>query len=369
MTQKKKFCPTPYQGIFLYNAGGNVAERWFVYYSAPHRVKKYKGINTTTDPKERTRRAMALAAQIACEGLLKPAHLLPSDLGKLLHKSLLQKKHMLRKKSYQTYESKVRKFTSWLVKQKISKPDAFTAQHAVSFIEWLRREGRNITTVNSYKRTLHQFFQTLIKQGVITANPFAAIKCDREQPKGSLYFRKHQVDELREKIKKHDPQLWLAVQLLFYCFVRPGEARQLIISDFYLEESKIRLRAEISKNKKEQFVSIPNSFSPELVRLKLHQYPDDWYLIGKQNEPGPDPVGINYLSKSHRAIIRKLNYGKRYNLYSWKHTGAVMAVNNGINLKDLQMQLRHHSLDQVNEYLRELGVIDSEDLRNKYPAL
>lgn len=369
MTQKKNFCPTPYQGIFLFNAGGDVTTRWFIYYSAPHRVKKYKGINTTNDPQERTRRAMALAAQIACEGLLKPSAQLSADLGRLLQKTLLQKKHLLRKKSYQTYESKVRKFSAWLIKQKISKPDAFTSLHAVSFMEWLRREGRNVTTVNTYKRTLQQFFQTLIKQQVITINPFATIKCEREQPKGSLYFRKHQVEELRQQIQLHDQQLWLAVQLLFYCFVRPGEARNLIISDFYLEESKIRLRGEISKNKKEQFVSIPNVFSPELLKLKLHQYPDHWFLIGKDNQPGPDPVGINYLSKSHRVLIRKLNYGKRYNLYSWKHTGAVMAVSNGINLKDLQMQLRHHSLDQVNEYLRDLGVIDSEDLRNKYPSL
>lgn len=35
-----------------------------------------------------------------------------------------------------------------------------------------------------------------------------------------------------------------------------------------------------------------------------------------------------------------------------------MAVKAVISVKELQMQLRHHSLDQVNLYLRQLGMMD-----------
>ena len=56
-------------------------------------------------------------------------------------------------------------------------------------------------------------------------------------------------------------------------------------------------------------------------------------------------------------------------LYSWKHTGAVMAVKAGIHIKQLQIQLRHHSLDQVDQYLRDLGVSDLSDLARSFPGI
>ena len=49
---------------------------------------------------------------------------------------------------------------------------------------------------------------------------------------------------------------------------------------------------------------------------------------------------------------------------SWKHTGAGTFVKNNGNLKDLQTQLRHHSLDQVNDYLKDMGVYQSEFIKN-----
>jgi L-asparaginase II len=58
-----------------------------------------------------------------------------------------------------------------------------------------------------------------------------------------------------------------------------------------------------------------------------------------------------------------------HNFCSWKHTGVIAASQSGINMKDLQMQLRHHSLDMVNEYLKQLGVIDSVALRENFPTL
>lgn len=33
------------------------------------------------------------------------------------------------------------------------------------------------------------------------------------------------------------------------------------------------------------------------------------------------------------------------------------------------MQLRHHSLDMVNEYLKNLGVMDSDELKSLFPAI
>lgn len=82
------------------------------------------------------------------------------------------------------------------------------------------------------------------------------------------------------------------------------------------------------------------------------------------------PMGENTMGDRHRKLLKELNFDtKRYKVYSWKHTGAVMAVKAGVHVKQLQIQLRHHSLDQVDEYLRQLGVSDLGDLRANFPGI
>ncbi len=41
----------------------------------------------------------------------------------------------------------------------------------------------------------------------------------------------------------------------------------------------------------------------------------------------------------------------------------------GGSLKDLQLQWRHHSLDQVDAYLKDLGVHESSFVKNNFPEL
>jgi hypothetical protein len=65
----------------------------------------------------------------------------------------------------------------------------------------------------------------------------------------------------------------------------------------------------------------------------------------------------------------KLKINGNYAFYSWKHTGVVQAVRNGVNMKTLQLQLRHNSLDMVNEYLKNLGIMDDMDTDKKLPTL
>jgi len=80
-------------------------------------------------------------------------------------------------------------------------------------------------------------------------------------------------------------------------------------------------------------------------------------------------VTCDYLSKLHRKVLTVLGIKGRYGFYSWKHTGAVKSIQARINAKELQMQLRHHSLDMVNEYLKNLGIMDADGIKHKFPMI
>jgi len=47
----------------------------------------------------------------------------------------------------------------------------------------------------------------------------------------------------------------------------------------------------------------------------------------------------------------------------------VMAIKAGIGVKQLQIQLRHHSLDETDKYLRQMGVRDVGNLRSDFPGI
>jgi integrase len=179
-----------------------------------------------------------------------------------------------------------------------------------------------------------------------------------------MYFNDFQIATIKEYLKKENPLLWLACLMQYYCFIRPNELRQLKIEYVNLSAGCIEVPGNVSKNRKTQKVSIPTSFLPEL--LFLSSFDPELFIFGG---PGSAAPSRDYLSKAHKKMLDTLKIKGRYGFYSWKHTGVVKAWRAGINIKDLQMQLRHHSLDMVNEYLKNLGVMDSDRIRDLFPAI
>jgi integrase len=191
------------------------------------------------------------------------------------------------------------------------------------------------------------------------------------------YFQDHQVRRIRDYLLTCDPELWLFCQFVYFCFIRPrSELRFLKVGDIYFEERKILIRSEFyeqepgeclppgAKNHQSQFVTIPDAFYPYIEHLQYFS-PNSYVFPGV----GGGPMGKNTMGNRFRQALDKLGFGKNFQMYSFKHTGAAKAVKAGIGLKELQLQLRHHSLDQVNEYLRGLGVMDFENLRENFPGL
>ena len=74
------------------------------------------------------------------------------------------------------------------------------------------------------------------------------------------------------------------------------------------------------------------------------------------------------MGERFRKLIKALNLGKDYTLYSWKHSGVVVAYKAGIDIKTIQSQCRHKSLEQTDIYLKSLGLSMNLAI-NKMPEL
>lgn len=344
-------------------------KRWYVWYDKPTKDNQTIRVNIYGDFKKfntvdaKLKHAYDLMAKVDALRLQYEA----SKRVKLSHPVITyveSNQHRWERKTYSTYRTKVNLYCLWLHENQI-KPDQYTGEQ---FLSYLSEQRKSPTTINAYRRTLSIIYNKLIKMGKEKINPFKLTEKTKEHKETRMYFTVEQKAALRKVVEPNDPQLWLACMVLYYCFIRPKEMRLLKIGDIVFSEDKIIVPGSIAKNDKTQPVRIPANLKPYLLIYK--SYPLDFYLFGKNGEPGLTMVSENSFYNRFSLLMKKSRVvGDRYSFYSWKNTGIYFFLKSKGNIKQLQMQLRHHSLDQVNQYAQDFGLLDCDDIELRFPEI
>lgn len=340
----KKFLPQ------LHHYSFDIDKRWCVEYVDTQGKRKRKYIPKCDSLKER---------KVLAQQILKEVEILANmDCSKSIQDSILleveKRKDSWRVKTYQCKMSKINAFLRFM------KAKEWTEENVSKFFLSLKL---NPSTYNDYMRHIRQALVWCDLDHLMS-------KVDKRNinPVPACYFTESQRKMLVKAMEQENPELLFFVQFVYYCFLRPrSELRLLKVGDVILEEKKIVVPGPISKNKKQQYIAIPDAFYPVLVEKLKNRMPTEYLFYFKDKYK---PVGYNTLGRQHRELLESLNFDtERYKMYSWKHTGAVASVRAGIHIKQLQIQLRHHSLDQVDAYLRQLGVSDLGNLQKLFPEM
>lgn len=328
----------------------DISKKWFVYwYEGRKRVKKYGDINQQPTPEARMKAARQLISQLKSEIVRRV-----SKTEDTLQGYLQANATRWRPRTREQYHSLVNVLLAHLAGREL------TQGLLAAFLESILLT-RHPTTYNKYIDILRR-----ICRGAGLYFDFEGIERAKASSSPARYFQQHQARRLLSHIDQADPELGLFVRFLYYCFIRPKELRMLRVGDVLLEEGDIRVPGEVSKNTKTQFVAIPAAFRPSLNFL--YEKPAADYIFPSPQDASK-PISKNNMYRRHKAILDELRFGQGYTLYSWKHTGAVMAAKAGISVKELQLQLRHHSLDETDKYLRQMGVKDLGRLREDFPGI
>lgn len=372
---------------------------WYVEYrffnprkNKMERRRIYKGLTDKTPVAERKKRAaeiidfyseklrrgwLPLKETVNMDDSPEMAETISCISGQVFHFSKLAAPFMARyahslNSTYENYKTKINVFNRFLQTMNLENVDVrfLEKKDFEEFFKYLFRE-RNCgpTTVNLYLLLLRMMFEEFRKDGYLAKNPLSNFRYYKERQSQPKAFSPDMIIKLKMYMEKYNPQLWLISEFIFYCFIRPKELRLLQVKHIDMDAGIIHIPASISKNRRTQTVIIPDSFLLELLRKQINIYDGDDYIITLQGTPGPAPVSKNYMGNHFRKVRKALKLTDDYKLYSWKHTGAIEAVKAGINLRDLQNQLRHHSLNEVQGYIKQLMGEDSKDLRNKFPSI
>lgn len=338
-----------------------MGERWYLEWYEIRgvtriRKKVYGGINRGKTNEKKFELAEDLAVKISC-GVPITAKQSEAAGGNELERLLEQYKPTLRKKTYMTIKSRLKVYCQFLERHNL-KPLQVTSDHINLFILEEMNTGKNHITIKSYLNSLKGLYNR------IDYRPFDRVIKIKAQSQSLMYFDAAQKKAIMGWATKHNYRLKIAIQLIYSCFIRPGEIRMLKREDFNFDAGYIHIRPEVSKNGKSQKVAIPYGLISELQYIQ--QLPFGAFILTKSPKK---TIGMNYLNLQNKKALKALKIEGNYAFYSWKHTGVVDAVRAGINVKDIQLQLRHHSLDMVNEYLKNLGIMDSMDFRTKMPTI
>ncbi|MBX2926994.1 MAG: site-specific integrase [Saprospiraceae bacterium] len=334
----------------LSTRGNDINKTWFVFWydAAGRRQRKYGSINSHNTIEKRMEAAEALIREI--QGVRPPAPVLQR-----IAEYIAANRMQWRKKTFQTYSSKLEVFTAYAAGRELS------GELITSFFQHLS-ETRKAATRNWYI----SFFRNMLKKVGAPDGLLKGIDRGRSHSSPAMYFQRYQIARLKKYLLENDAELWHYCEFLYYCFIRPGELRLMKVEDIYIDDWKIRVPADVSKNRVTQMVTIPVAFRAQLQRIR-ERGPGE-YLFHPAKEPNK-PYSVNQMSERHRKALRALGFSSEYKLYSWKHTGAIAAVQAGVTVKELQIQLRHSSLEMVDKYLRQLGAWDLKRLEDSFPAI
>lgn len=284
----------------------------------------------------------------------------------LLDDMLQIKKSTLKIKSYRTYSDAKNMLQRWMAKKKmkIIMPLSFTPKHARQYADYLLSErnyqGKTFNSVIGFTKT---FFNMLIAREIIEKNPFSKIEKMPHDIGKNHAFTKQEKDLLIGHLKKHDINLYYFVNFMYHGFIRRSEITQLQLFDIDFQNRSILLRSKISKNRKQESVSIPEGLWEIINQMNLSQYPEHYFIFGHGVKPGPVMYKKpDVITERHKVYLDELGFPPEKTLYSWKHTGV---CDYWEALKDpyaIMRQLRHHDLSITMVYLKSLGLTPNEKI-------
>lgn len=236
--------------------------------------------------------------------------------------------------------------------------------------DFLTKYNSSATYYMTKRRTLGVFISEFVRKKYISTNFIKETK--KQKPKAVLHkiYTDDQLKSILKYLEINYPNLHIACLLAYGCFLRPHqEARLLKKSHINDTITEIHLSGNENKSGRVRIVHIPTYVKIFLEeRLKSLKTLESNVLSTME-----EPFNIGYLNKQwSRAKKKMLANGiieKNQTIYSFRHTAVVNVYKKTKDLHILQRLLQHSNMIVTLNYLRGLGEIEMEDLKDSLPEL
>lgn len=273
-----------------------------------------------------------------------------------------------RKQTYAAYKSFLKKlveFTSQ--KSVITYLYQFDTRYCNSILDYIFLDLKySAVTRNNYLAFLNVFFAYFVEHGIVKENPARIIKPipQRMLNKQREIIPSDVVRDIAEYLEQNDKMFLLACYLLYYCFIRPQELCRLQVRNLQLSNHTIYIRGEQAKNRRDEYITIPEKVETFIRSIGLTNYPSDFYIFSRRMKPGEYEISPSRFGERWDKLRSKLGFSSKYQFYSLKDTGITELADRNVTNISIRDQARHSSLAITDVYTRHSTAKANEELRS-----
>ncbi|WP_405351492.1 site-specific tyrosine recombinase XerD [Nonlabens sp. Asnod3-H03] len=253
------------------------------------------------------------------------------------------------------YKRDLEKFTTWLTDYKISQSPIHITTNTIR--DYIYELAKNVSARSQARAlsSLKAFFNYLILEDYRKDNPLELIESPKIGRKLPDTLSTSEIDTLINSIDRSTPQgerNRAILETLYGCGLRVSELITLKISDLFFEEGFIKVTG---KGDKQRFIPI-GEFTINVINLytdeiRCHipikpQHTDTLFL----NRRG---AGLTRAMIFHIIKELKIKVGitKKISPHTFRHSFATHLLENGADLRSIQMMLGHESITTTEIYM------------------
>ena len=274
-----------------------------------------------------------------------------ADYLKHINKQL--KDDVLRPDTIRTYNSNLNLLEEFIQKKhiKITFALQINKSFCVQYLDWVYMDRNSSPrTYNNHLSFLTRFCKFLLSRGILNENPAAGILPMKLLSKERAILPEEIKLRINKELSTYNNAFQVVCMATYYCFIRNTELGKLLVNMVNLDENYIFLSKNISKNKKDEFVTIPEKYK-EILTKHIGNAPGNYFLFSKNDfMPGPEKMPIRKIDNHWDKIRLDLKLPSKYKFYSYKDTGITDLLNSGVAAIKVRDQARHYDIKITEIY-------------------
>lgn len=275
------------------------------------------------------------------------------DFGRYLGIEKNHSPHTLR-----NYLSDLSAFHAFLGGRGPHRPAGIDVDQIRAYLATLQRRGVKRSTVARKLAVLRSFFDYLIREGRLSANPARMVVTPKQERRLPRFLSHPEAARLME-IPQGSASITLrdrAILELFYSTgIRLSELVSLNWEHIDLEDGMVRV---FGKGRKERMVPVGSAAVRAMRAYLEDSHRREGVVAGKDRPKGGSPVFINQRGKrlSDRTVARTIHRyaiqlgNPRLTPHVLRHTFATHLLDGGCDLRSIQELLGHASLSTTQRY-------------------
>ena len=285
--------------------------------------------------------------------------------------SYLRIERGLSKNTIENYSYDIERLVLFLKEHKIDvSPLEITEESLQQFVYTISKEV-NARSQSRIISGLKSFFSYLIFEDLRSNNPLELIDSPKTGRKLPDTLSVQEIDTLIEAIdlsSNEGERNRAMLETLYGCGLRVSELITLKISDLFFEEGFIKITG---KGNKQRFVPIS-----EITQKYIHIYRESIRIHLNVQKGFEDTLFLNRRGRQlTRAMIFtiikdlavKINLKKTISPHTFRHSFATHLLENGADLRSIQLMLGHESITTTEIYVHLDRKFLTEVLQNYHP--